>query len=197
VDAGDSQRDGCVSGQRKKRYRDKLARKALEGKISVPEAQRRAGGRYARKAAQADLVKAQQARAAQRARAGQVAGIVKETIADLLKTAQPVTQDTVRAARELTIGAGIIKAAGAEHWTGVQQMLLVKAETATDPVAREAAYQALVNQGLRPGVPAPAAAPKTVRALVKVPGPDGVIRWQQMREPERPGPGLGDGIAGR
>jgi hypothetical protein len=185
-----------VSGRVKKR-RDKLARMALEGSISVPEAQRRAGGKYARKAAQADLVKAQQARAQQRAQAAQLTGIVKETIADLLKTGQPVTQDTVNAARELGTGAGIIKAAGAEHWTGTQQALLVKAATATDPAAREAAYQALVDQGLRPGVPTPPAARKSVHALVRVPGPDGVVRWQQMREPERPGPGLGYGIAGR
>ena len=53
---------------RVKKRRDKLARQALDKKISVAEAQRRAGGKYAkaaRKSAAAELTKMQRARSDQ------------------------------------------------------------------------------------------------------------------------------------
>lgn len=191
---------------RVKKRRDRLARKAIAKKISVAEAQRRAGGKYARKAAQADLAKSQQARADLLAKSMRQAG-------DALRSAQPLTEDDLRAAAIAPMprpavtaapGAGqarrrdpqrdamLLKSyrspltevpvAVPQHWTGIQQELLHQAEYGDDPFAREAARQALVNEGMLPGKRQEPVT-RTVRGIAWAPGPDGTFGWQPMAEP--------------
>lgn len=159
---------------RAKKLRNKLAQKALEGKISVAEAQRRAGGKYARKAAQADLVKMQQAQAGKRAQADQLTGIVKEAIAGVLKSAQPRTGADPRAENP---------PAQPDHCSGPDVELRNRADFHPDPVQREAARQVLVNKGMLPGTPTPRETTRTTRGLAWAPGPDRTFGWQPMPEP--------------
>ena len=161
-----------MSGRVKKR-RDKLAKKALEGKLTVPEAQRRAGGKYARKAAQADLVKMQQAQATARDQAAQVAGAVREAFAGALKSAQPPTADAPRAENP---------PAQPRHWTGTDLELRNRADFHPDPHEREAARQILVGKGMLPGTPVSRETTRTSRAIVWAPGPDGTFGWRAVPE---------------
>lgn len=198
---------------RVKKRRDKLVRKMFEGTISEDEARRRAGGKYARKAAQADLVKMQRAQAEKRAQADHLTGMVKEAFAAVLKSAGPLTEDDLRAAASapmprpaVTAAPGAAKvrrrdpqrdamllkshqareaevpAAAPQQWTGVQKALRHQAEYGDDPFAREAARQALVNEGMLPGTPQEPAV-KTARGTVWAPGADGTFGWQPMPEP--------------
>ncbi len=189
-----------------KKRRDKLARQALDKKITVAEAQRRAGGKYARKAAAADLAKSQQARADQLTK-------TMSRAADAFRAAQPLTQDdlidAVRAPLAMPVitkAAGpqqarredpqramaALKAAGALRadspvrpaaWAGTDRELQRTADIHPDPREREAARQALAVKGVLPGAPAPREAAPAARALAWAPGPDGTFAWRPMPEP--------------
>lgn len=161
-----------MSSKKIKQQRDKLARKAIEGKISVPEAQRRAGGKYARAAAQADLVKMQRAQATRRDQADQLTGMVKEAFAKVLKSAPPLTGDDPRPESS---------PAEPPQWTGGDLELRNRADFHPDPRQREAACQALVNEGMLPGTRQEPVA-KTARGSVWAPGPDGVFGWRPVPE---------------
>jgi hypothetical protein len=165
-----------------KKQRDKMARKVIDKKISVAEGQRRAGGKYARKAASADLVKMQ------RAQAGQAAETMRQA-ADALRSARPVTDDDLldavrtpmpRSPLGKAAGAGQVpredpqraaaplksrRSPGAEtppappvppvHWAPIDLELLHRAEYHDDPAERETARKYLVNKGMLWGEPEP------------------------------------------
>lgn len=138
------------------------------------------------------------------------------TAADAIRSAQPLTEDDLRAAAMAPMprpavtaapGVGQVRredpqralallksrrplqaappAAAPQQWTGAQKAMLHQAEYGDDPFAREAARQALVDQGLLPGTPAPrqvAKTAKTVRGLAWAAGPDGTFGWRPMPE---------------
>lgn len=186
-----------------KKHRDKLARQVIDGKIGVEEARRRLGGKGARKSAVPPVAKMQQARADLAAEA--------RLLAALRYSADPAVREAAEAAwsARATGGDHLLKgyrpqaadAAGpparAAYWTGKHRALLDQADNSPDPVAREAARQALVNEGMLPGDRDDRVTAKSVRIARWGPGPDGKPGWQV---PQAAAPGLQiapPGTAGR
>jgi hypothetical protein len=156
-----------VSGQMKRHA--KMARKVVDGKLTVTEARRRLG---------MPPLPARPPRPA------------------VAKSAAPRPIPPGPAGRSPVVTS---LAVPSSQMTPRQRALLDRAENLRDPVARELARQALVDEGVLPGQRQEMAT-KSAAGIVWAPGPDGRFGWRAV-QPRPDGPAglriVPDGVAGR